>query len=92
MATTTNSQKSVPKLYITAKTTSGSNFDQITLQHWREEGFDVTFIPFAKGGETYIDTLKGIGSSLNDGERFGVIGMLVDFIKFWELISGEMKY
>jgi hypothetical protein len=64
-----------PKLYITAETDSSSQFDQVTLKHWHEEGFDIEYIPFGNGGIEYINTLKKLRVGLGMGESFGIIGM-----------------
>ena len=72
----TSFNTTVPKLFITAETDSVDEFDQITLRHWREEGFDVTYIPMGRGGKTYAEQLKSIPNSLPLGEYFGIVGML----------------
>jgi hypothetical protein len=86
MAVNTGSSNSVsaffnnnttPKLYITADTDSAAEFDQVTLEHWREEGFNVTFVPFGEDGVVYTDTLKSISTGLGPGENFGIIGRSV---------------
>jgi len=64
-----------PKLYITAETVDASHFDQVTLKHWHEEGFDIEYIPFGNGGVEYINTLKGLRVGLGMGESFGIVGM-----------------
>jgi hypothetical protein len=70
----TSFNTTIPKLYITAETDHVSEFDQITLKHWRDEGFDVSYIPMGKGGKAYAEELKAIPNSLPLGEYFGVIG------------------
>ena len=72
----TSFSTTVPKLFITAETDTVDEFDQITLKHWRDEGFDVTYVPMGKGGKTYAETLKSIPNSLPLGEYFGIIGAL----------------
>jgi hypothetical protein len=64
----------VPKLFITAETDSMAEFDQITLKHWRAEGFDITYIPFGNGGKEYADEMKSIARTLPLGEYYGIIG------------------
>ena len=70
----TSFNTTVPKLFITAETDNASEFDQITLKHWREEGFDVTYIPMGRGGKAYQEQLKNIPNSLPLGEYFGIVG------------------
>ena len=65
-----------PRLYITAETDTIEDFDQITLKHWREEGFDVIYLPFGRGGKAYVKELEGIKDSLSLGDSFGFVGTL----------------
>ena len=76
----TSFNRSVPKLFITAETDTVDEFDQVTLQHWHEEGFDVTYVPMGKGGKGYVEKLKSIPNSLPLGEYFGIIGVPGFFI------------
>jgi hypothetical protein len=64
----------VPKLYITAETDSMAEFDQVTLKHWRSEGFEITYVPFGQGGKGYVEELKGISRNLPLGEFYGIVG------------------
>jgi hypothetical protein len=73
----TSFNTTVPKLFITAETDTVAEFDQMTLRHWREEGFDVTYVPMGKGGKRYIETMKSIPNSLPLGEYFGIIGVIL---------------
>lgn len=38
------------RLYITAKT---DDFDVLTLKEWRDEGFNVGYLPLNQGGKEY---------------------------------------
>ncbi|KIW03180.1 uncharacterized protein PV09_05407 [Verruconis gallopava] len=69
----TSFNTTVPKLFITAETDDVTEFDQVTLKHWREEGFDVTYVPMGKGGKAYIEELKSIPNRLPLGEYFAII-------------------
>lgn len=72
-----------PKLYITAETATAAQFDQITLRHWHEEGFDIEYIPFGNGGSEYINVLKGLRVGLGMGESFGIVGMYFWILYFY---------
>ena len=72
----TSFNTTTPRLYITAETDTIEEFDQITLKHWREEGFDVIYLPFGQGGKAYVKELEGIKDSLRLGDSFGVVGGL----------------
>jgi hypothetical protein len=69
----TSFNSTTPRLYITAETETVDEFDQVTLQKWRAEGFNVSFLPYGSGGRGYIETLKNIGRSMGVGDRFGII-------------------
>jgi len=72
----TSFNATTPRLYITAETDTIEEFDQITLKHWREEGFDVIYLPFGRGGKAYVKELEGIKDSLSLGDSFGFVGRL----------------
>lgn len=70
----TSFNTTIPRLYVTAETDTIEEFDQITLKRWREEGFDVIYLPFGRGGKAYVKELEGIKDSLSLGDSFGVVG------------------
>ena len=61
-----------PRLYITAES---DDFDDVTLQEWQDEGFDVGYVPLKEGGREYGSTLDGLSrAGLGVGETFAIIG------------------
>jgi hypothetical protein len=62
-----------PKLYITAETDTAAEFDQATLQKWRDEGFHVTYIPYGTGGPAYTTAMTSISKSMGVGDSFGIV-------------------
>jgi len=61
-----------PLLYFTAE---DDDFDDETLQEWREEGFNVGYVPMGKGGKEYSERLNGLSRvGLGVGETFAIIG------------------
>lgn len=61
-----------PKLYITAES---DDFDLLTLQEWRDEGFQVEYIPMGKGGDDYVWKLERLAKkNLEPCETFGIVG------------------
>ncbi|KAH7034546.1 dienelactone hydrolase [Microdochium trichocladiopsis] len=63
--------RSPPKLYITAET---DDFDSRALAQWRNEGFDVEYLPMGKGGSEYSAKLHEISRrELGPCERFGIV-------------------
>ena len=62
-----------PKLVITAQ---DDEFDQVTIQNWRAEGFEVSYLPFIGSREDYVHCLQHLADPLELGEDFAIIGML----------------
>lgn len=50
-----------PRLIVTSE---DDEFDETTLQHWRDEGYDVTYLPMGEGGKPYVDALKAVPDEL----------------------------
>jgi hypothetical protein len=69
----TSFNTTTPRIYITAETDTAADFDQITLRQWREEGFDVTYLPYGNGGRGYTTDLQNLSRSMGIGDNFGVI-------------------
>ncbi|KAF2230871.1 dienelactone hydrolase-like protein [Viridothelium virens] len=61
-----------PKLFVTAET---SDFDEITLQKWRDEGFDVEYLPLENDGgqKAYLESLKRLHEGLGVGDYYGIV-------------------
>lgn len=61
-----------PKLYFTAES---DDFDAVTLAEWRNEGFDVEYVPMEDGGDEYVRKLERLAKrNLGPCETFGIIG------------------
>jgi len=63
---------STPVLYITAE---DEDFDIETMRAWRDEGFNVKYVPMGKGGKQYVQTLYKLGDSMGIGERYAIVGI-----------------
>jgi len=65
--------RSPPRLYFTAES---EDFDQVTLAEWRDEGFNVGYLPMGDDLDDYrrrLETLSRRG--LGPCETFGIVGM-----------------
>ena len=60
-----------PRLYLTA---DDDEFDGTILQHFREEGFDVSYLPMGDSVKAYKDSLRHLADDLELGENYAVIG------------------
>jgi hypothetical protein len=57
-----------PRVYITAE---DDEFDEKTLQYWREEGYEVSYHPMRGGGKPYRDLIKSFSANLS---KFSITG------------------
>ncbi|EFQ35621.1 dienelactone hydrolase [Colletotrichum graminicola] len=66
-----NFPRARPKLYVTAE---DEDFDQITLSEWRDEGFDVEYLPMGNSADKYRGKLRSLSKKkLGPCETFGII-------------------
>ncbi|KAL0259518.1 hypothetical protein SLS55_005255 [Diplodia seriata] len=65
-----NWRATTPCLYVTAES---DDFDDSTLQAWREEGFDVHYLPFGDGGKQYVKTLHSLKDGLGVGGTYAIV-------------------
>ena len=61
-----------PRLHVTGDDVEP---DPLIMQHFKEEGFDVTYLPHGQGGKAYTDELKHLGSDLELGESYAIVGI-----------------
>ena len=68
-----------PRLHVTG---DDDDPDPLIMQHFFEEGFDVTYLPRGNGGKGYNDKLKRLAEDLELGENYAIVGVYVLQIKF----------
>ncbi|KAK4997569.1 hypothetical protein LTR66_003048 [Elasticomyces elasticus] len=61
------------RLYITSDT---RGFDPTTLEAWRAEGFDVTYLPYDGDVEAYGRVLRHLADEMERGERYAIVSSL----------------
>lgn len=72
MKTTNTLNSSMPpRLHITG---DDEDPDPLIMQHFIEEGFDVTYLPRGNGGKEYTEELKRLADDLELGENYAIIG------------------
>ncbi|KAL0769510.1 hypothetical protein CaCOL14_008818 [Colletotrichum acutatum] len=60
-----------PKLYISAES---EEFDQLTLDEWRDEDFDVEYLPMGGTAKEYRDKLRSLSkTNMGPCETFGIL-------------------
>lgn len=70
-----NWRATTPRLYVTAES---DDFDDLTLQAWRDEGFEVNYLPFGDGGKQYVKTLHSLKDGLGVGGTYAIVGISPD--------------
>lgn len=60
------------RLCISAET---DDFDSETVRSWRDEGFDVVYVPANCDEKEYISRLRSVKEGLGVGENYAVLGM-----------------
>ena len=61
------------KVVVTAE---GPTFDEATLQKWREEGFNVSYLPFDNSRERYAHTIEHLSDPMALSETYAIVGLL----------------
>ena len=51
-------------------------FDPVSIKHWREEGFTVSYLAFNGNAKEYAASLRSIAEPLGFGEEFALIGKI----------------
>ena len=67
-----------PRLVIAAEAEDG-DFDKVTLENWKAEGFEVTYLPLSKiktQGECE-EALQELADSLDGRKKYAIIGPLL---------------
>ncbi|GJD05114.1 dienelactone hydrolase [Colletotrichum higginsianum] len=60
-----------PKLYVTAE---DDDFDQITLGEWRDENFDVEYLPMGSSADKYRSKIRSLSKKkMGPCETFGIV-------------------
>ncbi|OLN90042.1 hypothetical protein CCHL11_07235 [Colletotrichum chlorophyti] len=66
-----NFPRARPKLYVTAES---AEFDQITLAEWRDENFDVEYLPMGSSADEYRGKLRSLSKkNMGPCETFGIV-------------------
>lgn len=55
-------------------TAESEDFADEVTQQWRDEGFNVVYVPFGSGGNDYATRIRMTGDSLGVGEQYAVVG------------------
>ena len=64
-------QTKTPHVILTAET---DDFDEETTQLWRDEGFDIAYVPLLNGGKEYIQRVHTTGDRFGSAEYYAIVG------------------
>ncbi|KAL8952344.1 MAG: hypothetical protein Q9222_001755 [Ikaeria aurantiellina] len=65
----TTSQK--PRIIVSAE--DDDDCDTVALQHWRDEGFDVSYLSLGAGRKTFAQQLHDFADHLDLGEKYAIV-------------------
>ena len=65
--------KSLPRLVLTAE---GPDFNPTTLSNWKDEGYQVTYLPLLNNKKDFINKLNRLADPLESGETYAIVGLL----------------
>ncbi len=67
-----NNTSQKPRIIIAAE--EDDDCDDIALQHWKEEGFEVTYLPLGDNQKGFVQQLYSYADDLELGEEYAVVG------------------
>lgn len=56
-------------------TANSSDFDPVTIKNWKDEGYEVVYLPFPADRAEYIEQLKHLSDPLELGEKYAIVGL-----------------
>lgn len=62
-----------PRLVVTGDTV---DFDPTTIQHFKDEGFGVSYLPFNGAAKDYKNELQMLADPLESGDKYAIVGTL----------------
>jgi hypothetical protein len=63
---------SLPRLVVTSDT---DDFDRVILEHFKEEGFQVAYLPYTGDKKDYKNKLQHLADPLELGDKYAIVGM-----------------
>ena len=66
-----SSGKGHPQLVLTA---DSPDFDKVTIRHFQEEGFTVSYLPYNGNPKEYDSQLQQLADPLESGVKYAIVG------------------
>lgn len=64
--------KTIPRVVLTSDT---DDFDQTTISHFKEEGFQLSYLAYQGKKSEYMQKLQHLQDPLELGEKYAIVGM-----------------
>ena len=71
----TLNKSKIPHLVVCGET---EDFDEEAIQQFKDEGFDVAYVPMLDDGQNFIDRIHRTGDSFGVSEYYGIVGNAPD--------------
>ena len=65
-----------PRLVLAASAPSSTSFSQTIIQSFKDEGYDVTYLPFTGDNKAFRTRLSHLADPLELGEKYAIVGQL----------------
>ena len=76
-----NNTSQKPRIIVSAE--EDDDYDTVAVQHWKEEGFDVSYLPLARNKKLFVQQLHDYADSLDLGEKYGILGQACPCLGSW---------
>lgn len=67
-----NNTSQKPRIIVSAE--EDDDYDTTAVQHWKEEGFQVSYLPLASNKKFFVQQLHDYADRLELGEKYGIVG------------------
>jgi len=68
--------EAAPRLVLTASARSSTFFSPTIIQNFKDEGYDVTYLPFNGDNKAFRTHLSHLADPLELGEKYAIVGQL----------------
>ena len=55
-------------------TAEDDTFDPVMIRHWKEEGFEITYLPYKGRRKEYMREIDRLPDPLELGEKYAIVG------------------
>lgn len=74
-------------------TAESPDFDSVTIQNWKDEGYSVSYLPFVGSKKEYMQKLHHLADPLELGQKYAIVGLLLSLtLDYFEHRSGLTRH